>query len=669
MKSIYFLILNYIQFVPYAYGLLRAYAEQNPVIRENYDWKEPFCEMEPVDDIVDKFIDPDILFCSCYCWNFNNQMYIAGRVKERYPQCKVICGGPHIPDASETFFSEYPFVDVLVHGEGEIPMEGLLLELLKEEPDLGKVPGISYNRDMRSIKTEETTGLPKSLTMPSPYLLGLFDEYITHHPDALGLWETNRGCPFSCVFCSWAVEYMNKIKLHDLERVRQEIEFIAKNKIREIYVTDANFGLLKRDLKIAEILVENNKKYGYPLGLRFNFAKFSNETVFEISKLLYENDMLWGTTLTMESADSSVQREINRPSYTLEEYGELKDRYRKLGIPTYTELVLGLPMETRESFVNGICGLFEAGIHEDIRVFELVLLPNAPLGQKKAREKYGIKSQFRPLHVENDALKREYVELVFETNTLPFGDWAYCLLFAESIQALHNGGFTRFLAIYLNDNGLLPYKDFYDGLLQFSLEKEGESLKGFKRIKKLIANFYEDPEMAHVHRLRTQPDIVAFLNSYSLNRKAYKLFTYIWLWLSEHHDDFYRHLAQFLKEQGIDLDSRILDLLQYQKDLMLTLGYDPVRGKKVSYRFNWFEYFFEGCPLREEICKLHYTDTHMGTSHRYALVKDDRQKFLNAAIGYAYPYSKFRHFFHQPDKVKRLPNNEGEALGQKAGAL
>ena len=71
MKSIYFLILNYIHFVPYAYGLLRAHAEQNPVIRENYDWKEPFCEMEPVDDIVDKIIAPDILLCSCYSWNHN----------------------------------------------------------------------------------------------------------------------------------------------------------------------------------------------------------------------------------------------------------------------------------------------------------------------------------------------------------------------------------------------------------------------------------------------------------------------------------------------------------------------------------------------------------------------------------------------------------------------
>jgi hypothetical protein len=36
------------------------------------------------------------------------------------------------------------------------------------------------------------------------------------------------------------------------------------------------------------------------------------------------------------------------------------------------------------------------------------------------------------------------VELVFGTRTMPYADWAYCLLFAEMIQALHNGAFTRF---------------------------------------------------------------------------------------------------------------------------------------------------------------------------------------------------------------------------------
>ncbi len=49
MHSIYFLCLNALQFVPYAYGLLKNYAELDPGIRENYQWHEPLHRMEPED--------------------------------------------------------------------------------------------------------------------------------------------------------------------------------------------------------------------------------------------------------------------------------------------------------------------------------------------------------------------------------------------------------------------------------------------------------------------------------------------------------------------------------------------------------------------------------------------------------------------------------------------
>ena len=35
-------------------------------------------------------------------------------------------------------------------------------------------------------------------------------------------------------------------------------------------------------------------------------------------------------------------------------------------------------------------------------------------------------------------IEREMVELVFGTASMPYDDWAYCLLFAETIQALHS---------------------------------------------------------------------------------------------------------------------------------------------------------------------------------------------------------------------------------------
>ena len=48
---------------------------------------------------------------------------------------------------------------------------------------------------------------------------------------------------------------MNKVRQHDIERIELEIQSLAKKKVEDIYITDANFGMFKRDLDIARRLV------------------------------------------------------------------------------------------------------------------------------------------------------------------------------------------------------------------------------------------------------------------------------------------------------------------------------------------------------------------------------------------------------------------------------
>jgi putative methyltransferase len=364
--------------------------------------------------------------------------------------------------------------------------------------------------------------------------------------------------------------------------------------------------------------------------------------------------MLWGTTLSMQSVDHRVLEAINRQHLGIDNYRRLKARYQKAGIPTYTELILGLPLETRGSFIDGIGKLFEIGIHDDIRVFELALLPNSPLSQPAARAAYGIKTRQKPLRLPTPDVATEAVELVFETATMPYADWAYCLLFAETIQALHNGGYTRFIARYLNDSRTMGYGAFYDGLLTFLLGDAANRVPCFARLRKLIADFYHDPTMPQIHRVLSQPDMMAVLAAYNPRRKGWPMWTYIWLMLSEDRSTFYRVVAAYLEQTGVAVTGPIEDLLHYQQDIMLTLDYDPMRGKTVTHRFDWHGYFFDNAPLEQTPTTLHYGDTTMGISHRYELVAGDREKFLAAAVGISYPYTKFRHFFHQPDRTKRL---------------
>ena len=128
-----------------------------------------------------------------------------------------------------------------------------------------------------------------------------------------------------------------------MDRIQAEVDYFGSHKIEDIYITDSNFGLFERDLEIARALVACKEKYGYPQRIRIQFAKKSNQTVLAISRLLYENNMLWGTTLSMQSVDITVLEAIKRPMVSIEAYKSARETYAAHNIPTYTELILGLP--------------------------------------------------------------------------------------------------------------------------------------------------------------------------------------------------------------------------------------------------------------------------------------------------------------------------------------
>lgn len=667
MKSIYFLSLNMIAFVPYAYGFLKSYAQQDPAVAAAYRWHPPFSTPEPVDAIVAAIVDPDLLCLSCYVWNHNQQMEIARQVKARYPDCRVVCGGPHVPDHPGNFFERFPQSDILVHGEGEISFAHLLRELLKERPDFQGLMGISYNQSGRLVTTAPGPRLGKDLPVPSPYLDGSLDDFLgQENGGRIALWETNRGCPFACCFCDWGVRTKNRVRRHAMARLAREVDYLAQKGVADIYITDSNFGLFKRDLDIAALLVDARRRTGFPQRVRIQFAKTSNDTVFAISRLLFENDMLWGTTLSMQSVDVDVLAAVARPHVDIQAYADLKNRYQRQHIPTYTELILGLPEETRESFVGGICRLLEIGMHEDIRVFELALLPNAPLSQPSMRQRYGLQTRFKPIRLTEAGFEREVVELVFGTRSMPYPDWADCLLFGEMIQALHNGAYTRFIAIYLHREGLLSYRQFYDGLLGHLIADSGGIGQIFGRLQKLIDDYHQDPDMPQINRILTQPDMLALLRRYHPTRKGWPLWTWLWLSVFEHSGPFYQAVGDFMTSQGVGIDEQLHDLLHFQQAIMLTPQYDPEQGKSVACRFNWQAYFFESANLTSAATLLHVADTHMGPGRQYPLIANDRQAFVTAAIGYSYPYSKFRHFFHQPDTIRGSASAPGEKTAASA---
>jgi putative methyltransferase len=149
MKNVYLFEINDILTnqakLPYSTGLIWSYCSTIEKIKNNFKLDKLFWWRQETEDIIKQIKEPHIVGFSCFVWNWNNNVELARLIKEKYPNCIIVFGGWQAPmsDRSKGFFHKYPFVDIVVHGEGEIVFGNILLESLKDEPRWSEVKGCS----------------------------------------------------------------------------------------------------------------------------------------------------------------------------------------------------------------------------------------------------------------------------------------------------------------------------------------------------------------------------------------------------------------------------------------------------------------------------------------------------------------------------------------------
>ena len=492
MKNVYFVQVGFAfdksVYLPYATGTIAAYCKSIPEITEEYAFPEIIFRRDSVENIVEAMDNPYIAAFSTYVWNVEFNKALAAAVKKKYPGCIIIFGGHSVSERMEFLDEEY--IDILTLGEGEETTAALLLAL-KNGEKLSDCCGIAF-RDNDGNKILTPDRCPGSVeNYPSPYLSGIFDSIIEKNPDLMfdTILETNRGCPYNCAYCDWSNH--KKLRLFPMEKVKGELKWLSEHKIEYCFCADANFGMFDRDEEIADYLVELNSKTGFPKVFRPCYEKNSAERVFRISKKLNSRGLDKGATMAYQTLCDDALKNINRKNLTMEHFSSLLSEYTKANIPTYSELILGLPGETAESFCKGLCKLLRAGQHNSISVYYCELLPNAPMCKPEYMEKFRIepmKVSFNHIHSasgKKDGIP-EYSYLVRSTSSLSRDGWVYANLFSICLQCFHSLGLLRFFAIYCYRALGIDYYDFYTKLLDFCLKDNGLVGSLFRDIKQKL---------------------------------------------------------------------------------------------------------------------------------------------------------------------------------------
>lgn len=467
MKKIYICQISFsfdksLVYLPYAAGCLSAAVFSDDVLRKTYGLPEILFLRKTAEENFREIKDPDVVAFSTYFWNYNYNVKLAKMVKEKYPSCVIIFGGHQVAPGGG-FLEKFPFIDFLLHGEGEISFPKLL-KALDEKGDCKDIPGISYRKNGEIVNIPPV--IPRDLSsFVSPYTIGVFDKMLAEHPDTEfhATIETNRGCPYGCSYCEWSFE--KTLRAFPMEKIENEIKWVSEHKIPYCYCADGNFGIWERDIQIARTVIKYRELNGYPQIFKPCYAKGGADTVFEAGCILNEAGADKGITISYQSMDSETLKCINRHNLDTDEFTLLAERFNRVGIPTYSELILGLPGETLESFKRGLCRLPELGQHNSVTCHHCQVYPNSEMYDPAYREKYGIVTQKVPvdtIHYTADYNgTEEFFYIVTATSSMSFGEWQEANVFSVMVETFHYLGLLKCFAVFLRNEYDVSYYDFY----------------------------------------------------------------------------------------------------------------------------------------------------------------------------------------------------------------
>ena len=565
--------------LPYSIGVLYAYAFQDSIIKNNYRLCNLLAEKLPPERYLDILEKPDVFAFSCYIWNFEYSKQLAKKIKEAYPECVIIFGGHSIPIRQSNLLQNLPYVDYLIHGEGEIPFQQLLLHFLGYM-SIERVKNISYRIDGEiSYNYDPECIIDK---YPSPYLTGVFDKMFeipgVRYNATI---ETNRGCPFHCAYCDWGLN-QSRIRMMNLDRILSEIEWMGQHQIVVCNGADSNFGMFQRDLTIAKKIAETREKYGYPYKFSVSFSKQSNERVLEISRILNACNVLAGVTISFQSLNPKTLELIGRRNLPAEHFKKLIAQYNKENIPTYSELILGLPGESYDSFTAGISELIADGQYRYINVYDFALLVNSEIGTVPVTSMYRIKTVKMPLKMyyckSNDNLSQitESADIVVETSTMSKEDWVNCKMFTAIVRGFHSFGFLLYVASYLHQQKCIDYKEFYDSLYMWMIDKQAFQIYANLRewySEVSMGNRINDATVELYDGIRIPPEEAAFLR------------------MTENIDAFYTEIRPFLSKY-LDGGIQFWDsLLQFQEFVFRVIYDGSSKNFQKEFDYDFVSYF------------------------------------------------------------------------------
>lgn len=295
--------------------------------------------------------DPDILGFSVLHSAAKEAPTIAEGAKAENPNVVIVMGNYHATFNAERILRKYPYVDVIVRGEGEYASLELAKCLEKGE-NLREVKGITFRDDGKIVSTPDRPLIKDVDDLPFPdrdlmnaqYTSTIFGVKVATKKFTTVL--SSRGCPFRCSFCGCRKFARGAWRARSVENIVEELEFLRSEGYEEILFVDDNFTLNKK--RVAKLCQKIRKE-------RMDIRWICDSRVDHCGYDMFREMVKAGCNTVYFGIESANQRILDyyRKGITSDQSINAVRKARKAGVDIIVgSFIVGAPDETKSEIQN-----------------------------------------------------------------------------------------------------------------------------------------------------------------------------------------------------------------------------------------------------------------------------------------------------------------------------